>query len=194
MQRSLRADAQANHDRLLEVAARTFAQQGSEASLKAIAAEAGVGIGTLYRRFPTREDLVEATYRHETDRLCASVHELLTHHTPLAALREWAGAFVDYMLTKQGMADALPAILATRAGLRQHSRDALGEAVRTLLEAGTAAGQVREDAVANDVLMALGGITLISGHEHQRELASRLIALLLDGISTGHGTAAPDPA
>ncbi|MFG2949232.1 TetR/AcrR family transcriptional regulator [Streptomyces adustus] len=194
MQRSLRSDAQANHDRLLEVAARAFAQQGADASLKAIAAEAGVGIGTLYRRFPAREDLVEATYRNETDRLCASAHELLTDHSPLAALREWAEAFVDYMLTKQGMADALPAILAAREGLRRHSRDALGEAVRKLLEAGTAAGQIREDAVANDVLMALGGITLISGHEHQRELASRLIALLLDGITAGHGTAAPDPS
>ncbi|KUN80953.1 transcriptional regulator [Streptomyces bungoensis] len=193
MQRSLRADARANHDRLLEAAARTFAQQGADASLKAIAAEAGVGIGTLYRRFPTREDLIEATYRNETDRLCASARELLADRAPLAALREWAEAFVDYMLTKQGMADALPAILAAREGLRQHSRDALGGAVATLLEAGTAAGQVREDTEPNDVLMALGGITLISGHEHQRDLASRLIVLLLDGLAASHGTAA-DPA
>ncbi|KOV73592.1 TetR/AcrR family transcriptional regulator [Streptomyces sp. MC1] len=189
MQRSLRADAQANHDRLLEAAARAFAQQGADASLKAIAAEAGVGIGTLYRRFPAREDLIEATYRNETDRLCASARELLADRSPLAALREWAEAFVDYMRTKQGMADALPAILAAREGLRRHSRDALGEAVTTLLEAGIAAGQVRDDAEPNDVLMALGGITLISGHEHQRDLASRLIVLLLDGLAAYHGTA-----
>ncbi|WP_031030956.1 TetR/AcrR family transcriptional regulator [Streptomyces sp. NRRL WC-3725] len=189
MQRSLRADAQANHDRLLEAAARAFAQQGADASLKAIAAEAGVGIGTLYRRFPAREDLIEATYRNETDRLCASARELLADRSPLAALREWAEAFVDYMRTKQGMADALPAILAAHEGLRRHSRDALGEAVTTLLEAGIAAGQVRDDAEPNDVLMALGGITLISGHEHQRDLASRLIVLLLDGLAAYHGTA-----
>ncbi len=189
MQRSLRADAQANHDRLLEAAARAFAQQGADASLKAIAADAGVGIGTLYRRFPAREDLIEATYRNETDRLCASAHKLLADRSPLAALREWAEAFVDYMRTKQGMADALPAILAAREGLRRHSRDALGEAVKTLLEAGIAAGQVRADAEPNDVLMALGGITLISGHEHQRDLASRLIVLLLDGLAACHGTA-----
>ncbi|KMS92300.1 MULTISPECIES: TetR/AcrR family transcriptional regulator [Streptomyces] len=189
MQRSLRADAQANHDRLLEAAARAFAQQGADASLKAIAAEAGVGIGTLYRRFPAREDLIEATYRNETDRLCASARELLADRSPLAALREWAEAFVDYMRTKQGMADALPAILAAREGLRRHSRDALGEAVTTLLEAGIAAGQVRDDAEPNDVLMALGGITLISGHEHQRDLASRLIVLLLDGLAAYLGTA-----
>lgn len=189
MQRPLRADAQANHDRLLEAAARAFAEQGADASLKAIAVEAGVGIGTLYRRFPAREDLIEATYRNETDRLCASARTLLADRSPFAALREWAEAFVDYMRTKQGMADALPAILAASEGLRRHSRDALREAVTTLLEAGIAARQVREDAEPNDVLMALGGITLISGHEDQRDLASRLIVLLLDGLAAHHGTA-----
>jgi AcrR family transcriptional regulator len=182
MSRPLRADAQANHERILEVAAGAFAREGSEASLKAIAAEAGVGIGTLYRRFPTREDLIEATYRNETDRLCDSAPLLLQQHTPVDALRAWMERFVDYMLTKQGMADALPAILASREGLRMHSRDALGGAVVTLLGAGIRAGAFRSDAAAGDVLMALGGITLISGHEQQRELATRLIALLLDGI------------
>ncbi|MEU3249217.1 helix-turn-helix domain-containing protein [Streptomyces sp. NPDC006875] len=186
MPRSLRADARANHERLLEVAARAFAQEGTEASMKAIAAEAGVGIGTLYRRFPTREDLIEATYRNETDRLCASARRLLDEETPRAALRAWMEAFVDYMLTKRGMADALPVILASREGLRLHSRDALRTAVTTLLEAGIAAGQVRRDAAPNDVLMALGGITLISGHEHERALASRLVTLLLDGLTPGH--------
>ncbi|WP_329455183.1 TetR/AcrR family transcriptional regulator [Streptomyces sp. NBC_01497] len=188
MPRSLRADAKANHERLLEVAARVFATEGADTTLKAIAAEAGVGIATLYRRFPTREDLIEATYRNETDRLCASARRLLQDLAPTAALREWMEAFVDYMLTKQGMADALPAILATREGLRLHSRDALAQAVTTLLQAGIAAGRLRKDASVNDVLMALGGITLISGHEHDRDLASRLITLLLDGLAVGDGT------
>ncbi|MFE5136933.1 TetR/AcrR family transcriptional regulator [Streptomyces fagopyri] len=183
MARSLRADARANHERLLEVAAQAFAQEGTEASMKAIAAEAGVGIGTLYRRFPTREDLIEATYRNETDRLCASARQLLDEKAPQAALRTWMEAFVDYMLTKRGMADALPVILATREGLRLHSRDALKTAVTTLLEAGIAAGEVRQDVAPNDILMALGGITLITGHEHERDLASRLITLLLDGLT-----------
>ncbi|MEV7326157.1 helix-turn-helix domain-containing protein [Streptomyces sp. NPDC093970] len=183
MPRSLRADAQANHGRLLEVAARIFAREGADTSMKAIAGEAGVGIGTLYRRFPAREDLVEAVYRNETDRLCASAERLLDDRSPNTALREWMEAFVDYMLTKKGMADALPSILAAREGLRLHSRDALKGAVATLLAAGAAAGRVREDADSSDVLMALGGITLISGHEHQRDLASRLIALLLEGLS-----------
>jgi len=182
MARSLRADAQANHERLLEVAARAFAREGADTSLKAIAAEAGVGIGTLYRRFPTREDLIEATYRNQTTILCESARTMAGELPPLDALRTWMESFVDYMLTKQGMADALPAILATRDGLRLHSRTALAEAVETLLAAGIATGALRPDCSASDVLMALGGITLISEHEHQRELASRLISVLLDGL------------
>jgi len=182
MARSLRADAQANHDRLLEVAARSFARDGADASLKAIAAEAGVGIGTLYRRFPTREDLIEATYRSETTRLAGSATRLLDDRAPVDALREWMESFVEYMLTKQGMAEALPAILATREGLRQHSRQALADAVAALLNAGVARGELRSDVAAADVLMALGGITLIGEHERRRDLASRLISLLLDGL------------
>jgi AcrR family transcriptional regulator len=187
MPRSLRADAQANQDRLLEAAARLFAQDGADASLKAIAVGAGVGIGTLYRRFPTRDDLIEATYRNETARLCESAPRLLEGRRPAGALQEWMEAFVDYMLAKQGMADALPAILASRDGLRRHSREALVQAVGTLLGAGIAAGRLRADAAAGDVLMALGGITLISEHEGQRGLASRLISLLLDGLAAPGG-------
>ncbi|GGT15731.1 TetR family transcriptional regulator [Streptomyces chromofuscus] len=185
----MRADAQANYDRLVEAAARTFATEGADTSLKAIAAEAGVGIGTLYRRFPTREDLIEAVYRNQTDRLCSVVPQLLEGHDPVEALRRWMEAVVDYMFTKQGMADALPAILATREGLRLHSREALGEAVSTLLDAGIAAGRVRGGTSPGDVLMAVRGITLISGHEHQRDVASRLITLLRDGLTMSGGTA-----
>jgi AcrR family transcriptional regulator len=181
---ALRADALANHERLLQVAAEVFAREGADTSLKAIAAEAGVGIGTLYRRFPSCEDLIEATYRSDTVRLCASASELLTKHPALVATREWMEDFVGYMLTKQGMSDALPRILATREGLRVHSRDELARALTDLLEAGIQAGQVRTDVDPQEVLMALGGITLIAGHEHQRPLASRLITLLLDGIVT----------
>ena len=177
--RELRADARVNHDRLLEVAARAFARDGVDASLKSIAAEAGVGIGTLYRRFPTRDHLVEATYRDQTRRLGERATQLLDELEPLGALRAWMEAFVDYMLTKRGMADALPAILAEREGLRAHSRDILRDAVAQLLAA--CSGLVR-DVDANDLLMALGGITLISAHEQQRTLASRLIDLQIVGL------------
>lgn len=194
MGRTLRADAQANQDRLLQAAATAFAIQGTDASLKAIAAEAGVGIGTLYRRFPTREDLIEAVYRSETDRLATSASALLEASAPLDALRTWMEGFVDYMLTKQGMADALPSILAAHEGLRAHSRQALEGAVRTLVDAGTAAGLVRSGIAPYDVLMALGGVTLIACHEDQRELASRLLALLIDGLVAERSAESSRPA
>jgi AcrR family transcriptional regulator len=181
--RVLRADAQHNHDRLLDVAANAFARDGADTSLKAIAKDAGVGIGTLYRRFPTRDDLIEATYRNETARLSERASELLSSLTPLQAMREWMEGFVDYMLTKHGMAEALPAILAAQDGLRLHSRGLLRSAIETLLEACIADGSLRPGVPADDVMMALGGITLIASNESQRELASRLVDLLLIGLA-----------
>jgi AcrR family transcriptional regulator len=178
----LRADAQENQDRILEAAARVFTSDGADTSLKAIAKEAGVGIATLYRRFPAREDLIEATYRSETARLTGSADELLVRMAPDAALREWMDRFVDYTLAKNGMAEALPAILASRAGLRVHSRDLLRAAIDRMLRAAAAAGTLRADVPADDVMMAVGGVTLIAGHEGQRELASRLLDLLMAGL------------
>jgi AcrR family transcriptional regulator len=180
--RTLRADAQLNHDRILEAAAHAFARHGADTSLKAIAMNAGVGIGTLYRRFPTRDDLVEATYRNETARLCESAPALLAELSPHEAMRVWMEGFVDYILNKNGMTDALPAILASRDGLRAHSRDLLRDAIQALLDACIEDGALREGVPANDVMMALGGITLIAEHESERELASRLIDLLLAGL------------
>jgi AcrR family transcriptional regulator len=181
--RPLRADAQINHDRLLESAARAFTMEGANASLKAIAQDAGVGIGTLYRRFPTRDDLIEATYRNETERLCERAPELLLEQPPLEAMRIWMEGFVDYMLTKHGMAEALPTILAARDGLRLHSRDLLRGAIATLLEACVEDDSLGASVPANDIMMALGGVTLIASNEAQRDLASRLINLLLAGLS-----------
>ncbi|MDI5963360.1 helix-turn-helix domain-containing protein [Streptomyces sp. SL13] len=184
--RPMRADARLNHDRILDAAALAFARDGSEASLKAIAKDAGVGIGTLYRRFPTRETLVEATYRSETAKLCSAATELLADSPPDRALRGWMDRFVDYMAAKHGMADALRAVLTAEGDLRMRTRDMLTEALGTLLSAGAADGSLRSDLATNDVLMGLGGITLIAGEPDRRELAHRLLDLLLDGIRT-HG-------
>ncbi|WP_326836513.1 helix-turn-helix domain-containing protein [Amycolatopsis rhabdoformis] len=183
--RSLRADARENQDRILEAAARAFSRDGADTSLKAIAKEAGVGIATLYRRFPAREDLVEATYRSETERLAASAADLLAELAPEAALRAWMDRFVDYMLTKNGMAEALPGILAAREGLRAHSRDLLRAAIDRMLTAAAEAGALRADVPADDVMMAIGGVTLIAGHEDQRELAARLLDLVVAGLRAG---------
>jgi AcrR family transcriptional regulator len=178
----VRADAQENLDRILAAAARRFAQDGADTSLKAIAHEADVGIATLYRRFPTREDLIEATYRNETERLGSRADELLAAMAPDVALRAWMTAFVDYMLTKNGMSEALPAILAARDGLRAHSRDVLRAAIDRILRAAAAADLLRDDVPADDVMMAVGGVTLIASHEHQRALATRLLDLVMAGL------------
>ncbi|GAA4263131.1 TetR/AcrR family transcriptional regulator [Dactylosporangium darangshiense] len=181
--RPLRADAQTNHERLLVVAAEAFAREGTQTSLKAIAREAGVGIGTLYRRFPTRETLVEAVYRNEVTRLCAAAPELLETLQPAAALPAWMEKFVDFMAAKHGMADVLRAVLLSEED-RMHTRDLLRTAIATLLDAGTATGTVRPGIDPNDVLMGLGGVTMIAGEENQRDLATRLIDLLLYGVTT----------
>jgi AcrR family transcriptional regulator len=181
--RRLRADARSNHERLLAVAAAAFAREGTGASLKAIAAEAGVGIGTLYRRFPTREILVEAVYRNEVGRLCGSVTGLLDTLSPADALRAWMERFVDLMATKQVMADILRLVLQSDED-RMHTRGLLRDAIATLLDAGVSAGEVRSKVDPYDVLMGLGGITMIAGDEHQRDLATRLIDLLLHGLVT----------
>ena len=180
--RTLRADAQVNEDRVLAAAAEVFGTTGADTSLKAIARTAGVGIGTLYRRFPTREHLIEATYRNETTKLAARADLLLADRDAIAALRDWMDLFVDYILTKHGMAEALPEILAATDGLRTHSRDLLRDAVSRLLRAGAVAEVLRSDVDANDVLMALGGFTLIADNEAQRELAGRLCDLLVDAL------------
>src|SRR5882757_8607423 len=110
--RPLRADAQRNRDRLLAVAAHAFSHDGPDATLDSIAKNAGVGIGTLYRHFPTREALVDAAYRNELARLCDSVDDLLATMPAAAATRAWMDRFVDYMTTKRGMAEALRAVIA----------------------------------------------------------------------------------
>jgi AcrR family transcriptional regulator len=180
--RPLRADARQNQDRLLEAAARAFARDGSDTSLKAVAKDAGVGVATLYRRFPTRERLIEATYRNETAKLCAAAPELLREADARQALRTWMDRFVDYMATKHAMADALYAVLATEGELRMQTRDLLTQTLTTLMTAGVEDGTLRADVDPNDVLMALGGVTLIAGTEGRRDLAHRLLNLLIDGL------------
>jgi AcrR family transcriptional regulator len=132
--RPLRADAQRNRDLLLEIAVRAFAQDGPDATLESIAAEAGVGIGTLYRNFPTRQALIEAAYRSELARLCAGVPELLRTVPADAALRTWMDRFIDYLATKRGMADALRTVIASGGNPYAQSRESLIEAVGVLLK------------------------------------------------------------
>jgi AcrR family transcriptional regulator len=182
--RRLRADAQRNEDRLLEAAAAAFSSEGANASVKDIARAAGVGVGTLYRRFPSKELLIEATYRHEVQDLCDAAHELAAANQPADALRIWMERFLDFMTTKQGMADALRVVL-TDESERLSTRSQLAEAIDHLLAAGAGEALARPQVTAWDVLMALGGISLITASEQSPELATRLIDLLLHGILAG---------
>ena len=179
--RPLRADARRNRERLLEVAVAAFSSDG-DATLESIAKAAGVGIGTLYRHFPTREALIEATYRHELDRLCDSVPALLDELEPEQAFRAWLDRFIDYLNTKHGMADALRAVIASGGDPFKHSRDRLVGAMTTLLDAAAKAGVFRTDITAIDLLMALSGLSLAGGDPEQRERTDRLINLLVDGL------------
>ncbi|HWG61983.1 MAG TPA: TetR/AcrR family transcriptional regulator, partial [Streptosporangiaceae bacterium] len=150
--RPLRSDAQRNRDRLVAVATRAFSAGKAEVTLDSVAREAGVGIGTLYRHFPTREALVEAAYRSEVARLCDAAAELLSGLPADQATREWMNRFVDYMTTKRGMADALRAVIASGGDPFAQSRDRMTAAITELLGAGAAAGTMRSDIEPGDVL------------------------------------------
>jgi AcrR family transcriptional regulator len=180
--RPLRADAQRNRDRLLEVAVRAFSQDGPDVTLDAIAKEAGVGIGTLYRHFPTREALIDAAYRNELARLCDSAGDLLREMAPDKALRAWMDRFIDYMGTKRGMGDALRALIASGGDPFSESRGRLTDAITTLLRAGAAAGTVRPDVEPDDVLISLSGVSLATTDPDRRDQAGRLLDLLMDGL------------
>jgi AcrR family transcriptional regulator len=179
--RPLRADAQLNRDRILQAAAAEFARVGDEASMKDIAIAAGVGVGTLYRRFPTRERLIEATYRSEVSRICEAAPGLLVSLEPSAALREWMVQFLDFLATKHEMADALRVIL-TDDDDRLRTRELLTTALAVLIAAGVEDGTVRSDLDATDVLLSLGGISLMSGSGGGDGI--RLIDLLMRGTAS----------
>lgn len=175
----MRADAQRNRDRVLEVAAQAFARDGSLATLDAIAREAGVGIGTLYRHFPTREALVDAAYQNELARLCDAADDLLLDLPADRALRAWMDRFVEYMTTKRGMGEALRALIAAGGDPFARSWDQMLSATTALVRAAVAQGSVRDDVDPADVLRAIGAITLGTGETGQ---AGPLLDLIMDGL------------
>lgn len=177
----LRADARRNREKLLTAAAAVFAEAGTDASLETIAKRAGVGIGTLYRHFPTREALVEAAYRNELDRLTGSADRLLAELAPDAALAEWMERFVTYAAAKRGMKSALNAIAASGSDPFVGARRRQLEAIGRLLDAGVAAGTIRADVDADDVLRAMSAVWQVDDPEQAR----KLLRLLMDGLRHG---------
>ncbi|GAA3576571.1 TetR family transcriptional regulator [Amycolatopsis ultiminotia] len=184
--RRTRSDALENRARLLEVAAQVFAEEGLDTAPAAIAKRAGVGVGTLYRHFPTREVLVDAAYQHQLSRVCERAAELVARHPPAEATRRWLAHFIGYATAKRGMSSALNAVITSGVDPFANSHALLVEAVGTLLEAGAGDGSLRADVRADDVLLLLGGLAYAAQHGTRKQ-ADRLVDLTMDALTAGAG-------
>ncbi len=180
--RAPRADATRNRDQLLAVATRVFASAGTEPSMRAIAREAGVGIATLYRHFPTKESLVDAVYRSQVVRLTTGARKLLQRLPPAMAMRRWMDLFGDWIATKNGMLDTLLAMIETGEIAHGQTRMELLAAITTILDAGRAADDLRRDVTAEDIAASLIGIFTVAPRPQRKALAGRLLNLLMDGL------------
>jgi AcrR family transcriptional regulator len=183
--RAQRADACRNHDRLLEVASEAFATWGVEASLEKIAKSAGVGIGTLYRHFPTRDALVEAVYRHNVDLLCAGADELRASLPPDQALAEWMQRFVSYVPSKKGLATYLKSAVSADSDLFQSTHAKVQQTIGMLVDAAADAGMIRARIDGMDLLRALGGVCMMADLPGGPEQAAKVATLLMDGLRYG---------
>ncbi len=179
--RKLRADGLRNRERVLEAAKAGFAETGSEVSLEEIARRAGVGIGTLYRHFPTRDAVVAAVYRREVQQLAEGAPRLLAELPPVQALHAWLRMFVDYIATKKVIAQALGGMVGG-AELYAASGVQITNAISLLVDRAVASGQIRGDAESGDLLRALVGFTYGSGAPDWQASALRLIDILMDGL------------
>lgn len=177
--RAPRADARRNRDRLLRAARTAFAAAEGPVSLEGVAREAGVGIGTLYRHFPTREALVEAVYAAELDDVVDSASALLRECPPDAAFRAWTRRYAAFVATKRGMADTLRASLAAGRITGSATRERVTAAVGMLLSRGAEAGTLRADVRPEDVTVMLLGVFLAADTADQ---TTRLIDLLVDAL------------
>ena len=180
----LRADAQRNRDRLLTAARSAFAADGQAARLDQIARAAGVGIGTLYRHFPTREALVEAVYRSELDALTASAHALLAELGPERALRAWMDRFADYVTAKREIAPALQPVYASGAVTVSQIRAQLAAALDAVLRAGVADGTLRAGVRADDLVATIVGMLAATAPAGGQPQLQRMFDLLMDAVRT----------
>ena len=187
--RRLRADASRNREKLVEIAATAFAERGGNASLEEIARQAGVGIGTLYRHFPTREHLVEVLYRREVEALCAAAEELAQREAPDVALAEWMQRFVDYIAAKRGMANSLRILFDANSEVFANTSGMVALALQRLVDAAIADGSIRSDIDISDISQALSGIYSAPDTPDWRDRSRRLVSLLMDGLRWGSAKA-----
>jgi AcrR family transcriptional regulator len=178
--RALRADAQRNYDRLVGAARAAFLEHGADAPLDDIARRAGVGAGTLYRHFPTRDALIEAVYRGDVEELCALAYQLLETSTPADALASWMRAQVAHVQQKRGLGSALVGTFGRDSELFAWCRERLWAAAGTLLSAARESGAVRPDVEAPDLLRLGHGVAVAA--EYAPQDAERLLSVVLDGL------------
>jgi AcrR family transcriptional regulator len=180
--RARRADATRNRNQLLDVATRVFGSADTEPSMRAIAREAGVGIGTLYRHFPTRQSLVDAIYRDQVARLTSGARRLLAEGPPPAALRRWMDLFGDWIATKNGMLVTLLAMIESGEIAHAQTQTELLAAIDAILGAGRATGDLRADVTAEDIAAGLIGIFTVAPLPAHAARARRLLDILMDGL------------
>ncbi|HTI97684.1 MAG TPA: TetR/AcrR family transcriptional regulator [Dongiaceae bacterium] len=176
-----RADAQRNRERILEVAKTAFARAGADTSLDDIAKQSGVGPGTLYRHFPTREALLEAVYRAEVEKLAAAERTLAQELPPIAALRAWMLLFVDYIAAKKIIAPALNIPAGGHAKVFEASYGQIWGAIRALVQRAVDHGEIRSDLDAVDLLRALIGVAYTTTTPDWQKSARRLVDILISG-------------
>lgn len=179
--RPLRADAQRNIDALLEAALAVFATSGVDAPVREIALKAGVGVGTVYRHFPQRSDLIVAVFRHQVDACADAASVLAASHAPGEALALWIQRYADFIATKRGLATALHSGNPAFNTLPTYFDQRLRPALRALLDAAAASGEVRTDIEPDELLRAVGSLCM-SAHDDQTDYARRMVALLVDGL------------
>jgi AcrR family transcriptional regulator len=180
--RKPRVDGLRNRERVLEAAKLVFSAGGPEASLEAVARTAGVGIGTLYRHFPTREALFEAVYRREVDQLADLAEQLKHDPQPVEALRRWMHSNVRFVATKKGMSAALALAAYNNSELTSYSFDRLTRAIGGLLNRAIAAGEIRDDISPEDVLRALVGMCYMHDQPGWQASVLRLVDVFVDGL------------
>ncbi|MET2825599.1 TetR/AcrR family transcriptional regulator [Mesorhizobium shangrilense] len=185
-ERRVRADAQRNLDTLLQTALAVFATSGVDAPVREIAEKAGVGIGTVYRHFPQRSDLISAVFRREIDACADAAPILSAEHAPFEALAAWMQRYAAFIAAKRGLAKALHSGDPAFDNLPGYFDQRLRPALRTLLEAATAAGEVRADVDADDLLGAVASLCM-SAHNAGSGRAERMVALLVNGLRYGAG-------
>ncbi len=179
--RKPRADAQRNRARILEAAKKEFTRSGANASLEEIAKKAGVGPGTLYRHFPTREDLLVAVYRSEIEKLAAAERTLADSKSPVEALRAWLLLFVDAVATKQIIAPVLNTLVGDPKKLFEASYAQIHEALRALVKRAIKGGDIRQDLDPIDLLRAIVGVANVATSPDWQESARRLVDILIAG-------------